>query len=129
MKRGTPISQIKLARQLLDTDENGRSVSKSKLDNILINLIKEKGNDKEVNSENIISRILGQNASSYHRSGKNRKYRDLLRGTFNVEVTRIERQDDPNTISGKIGDFSHTTITDLMQKGEEETKTYLNEKR
>jgi NTE family protein len=125
----TPISQINLARQLLDTEENGRrSASKSKLDNILINFIVEKENNKERNSENVISRILGQDASSYHRTGKNRKYSDLLTGTFNVEVTRLERQDDPNTISGKIGDFSHTTITDLMQKGEQEAKIHLKAK-
>jgi hypothetical protein len=48
---------------------------------------------------------------------------------LNVEVIRIERQDDPNTISGKIGDFSPTTITDLMQKGEQEAKIHLNAKR
>jgi hypothetical protein len=51
---------------------------------------------------------------------------DLLNGTFNVEVTRIERQDDPHTISRKIGDFSNTSITDLMTKGESETGDYLN---
>ena len=51
---------------------------------------------------------------------------DLLNGTFNVEVTRIERQDDPDTISRKIGDFSNTSITDLMTKGESETRDYLN---
>ena len=126
----TPISQIDLARQLLDTEENDkRSESKSKLDKILIHFIEENENNKEGNSENVISRILEQEASSYHRSGKNRKYRDLLTGTFNVEVIRIERQDDPNTISGKIGDFSHTTITDLMQKGEQEAKINLNANR
>ena len=56
-----PISQIDLARQLLDTEENDkRSESKSKLDNILINFIEENENNKEGNSENVISRILGQ---------------------------------------------------------------------
>ena len=36
------------------------------------------------------------------RTGENRKYVDLLKGRFDVNnVVRIERQDDPHTISNK----------------------------
>jgi hypothetical protein len=75
------------------------------------------------------TKILFRDASSRHRSGKNRKYGHLLTGTFDVNVIRIERQDDSNTISGKIGDFSHSSITHLMQKGEEEVRLYLAKRR
>jgi NTE family protein len=130
-KLATPMTQIDLANELLNTHVNDRgSTPKSKIDSILTDFIKKRGVDKEGKSENIISRILREDATSYHRSGRNRKrkYDDLLRGTFNVEVTRIERQDDPSTISGKIGDFSKTSIGDLMTKGEQETEFYLGRK-
>jgi hypothetical protein len=68
-------------------------------------------------------------ASSRHRSGGYRNYGDLLTGTFDVDVIRMQRQDDSNTISGKIGDFSHTSISQLMQKGEEEVRLYLAKRR
>jgi NTE family protein len=82
----------------------------------------------EGNNQSLISKILEEQASSYHRTGHKRTYGDILRGTFSVEVTRIERKDDPNTISGKIGDFSSTSITDLMTKGEQETNDFLDHK-
>jgi NTE family protein len=121
----TPISQVNLARKLLDTDEFPSGGNKSYVNKVLTDIINDKGLDKQGNGESIVSRILGQQASSYHRTGENRMYGNLLRGTFTVKVTRIERQDDPSTISGKIGDFSNTSITDLMTKGEQETKVYL----
>ena len=62
-------------------------------------------------------RILRECASSRHRSGKNRKYGDLLTGTFDVNVIRVERQDDSNTISGKIGDFSPYQYNTSNAKG------------
>ena len=128
-KVGTPMTQIDLANEILNTHVNDRgSTPKSKIDSILTDFVKKRGVDEEGKSENIISRILREDATSYHRSGGNRKYDDLLRGTFSVEVTRIERQDDLSTISGKIGDFSKTSIADLMTKGEQETKFYLGRK-
>lgn len=124
----TPSSQINLAKRLLTTEENDYR-STGKLEQILGEYITDKGIDKNGKNENIISRILRECASSRHRSGKNRKYGDLLTGTFDVNVIRVERQDDSNTISGKIGDFSHTSITHLMQKGEEEVRLYLAKRR
>ena len=124
----TPSSQINLAKQLLSTEENDYR-STGRLEQILGEYITDKGIDKNGKNENIILRILRECASSRHRSGKNRKYSDLLTGTFDVNVIRVERQDDSNTISGKIGDFSHTSITHLMQKGEEEVRLYLANRR
>lgn len=124
----TQSSQISLAKRLLATEENDyRTIGK--LEKMLREYIANKGIDKNGKNENIISRILRECASSRHRSGKNRKYGDLLTGTFEVNVIRVERQDDSNTISGKIGDFSHTSITHLMQKGEEDVRLYLAKRR
>lgn len=129
-KDDTTVSQINLAKRLLTTEENDYShASSDKLEEILDEYIANKGIDKDGKNENIMSRILRECASSRHRSGGYRKYGDLLTGTFDVDVIRMERQDDLNTISGKIGDFSHTTITHLMQKGEEEVRLYLAKRR
>ncbi|MGA8916074.1 MAG: hypothetical protein WB474_08810 [Nitrososphaeraceae archaeon] len=113
-KEDTLISQINLAKRLLITEENDyRGASGGKLEEILDEYIANKGIVKNGKNENIISRILRECASSRHRSGKNRKYDDHLTGTFDVNVIRMKRQDDSYTISGKIGDFSHTSITNL----------------
>ena len=114
------------ARQLLEIHkDDGGNRTRSKIDSILNDFVIRKGIDNEGNREDIILRILREDATSYHRSRRKRKYNDLLKGTFNVHVTRIERQDDPYTISGKIGDFSDSSITDLINRGEEETTNYL----
>jgi len=126
-KKGSPgMSQIDLARQLLEIHQGDvGNRTRSKIGSILSDFVIKKGIDNEGNTEDIILRILREDATSYHRSRRNRKYNDLLKGTFNVHVTRIERQDDPYTISGKIGDFSDTSITDLITRGEKETTNYL----
>jgi len=121
------MSQIDLARQLLEIQhDDGGNRTRSKIDSILNDFVIKKGIDTEGKREDIILRILREKATSYHRSRLKRKYKDLLNGTFNVYVTRIERQDDPYTISGKVGDFSDSTITDLIKRGDEETTHYLN---
>lgn len=125
--KGSPdTSQIYLARQLLEIHKGDVGIKpRSKIDRILSDFVTKRGLDDEGNREDIILRILREDATSYHRSRRNRKYNDLLKGTFNVQVTRIERQDDPYTISGKIGDFSDSSITDLINRGEKETAKYL----
>lgn len=124
-----PISHVDLAGELLNTDEYANnSKPKSNIKKILTKYIKDNGLDEKGNKQSILSKLLQAPASSYRRTGENRTYRDLLSGTFNVEVTRIERKDDPSTISGKIGDFSSTSITELMDRGERETKDYLEGK-
>ena len=93
-------SQINLAKRLLTTEENGRRCpSGGKLEKILGDFIVDKGIGKDGKNENVISKILRECASSRHRSGKNRKNGDLLTGTFDVNVIRIERQDDSPTRS------------------------------
>ena len=49
---------------------------------------------------------------------KSRKYKDLIEGQFSIDnVVRIERKNDPNTISNKIFDFSYGTLKHLRKAG------------
>ena len=51
-------------------------------------------------------------------TGHNRKYRDLLKGRFELtKVLRIGRENDKDSISGKTGDFTQKTINKLIKDG------------
>jgi NTE family protein len=79
-------------------------------------LIKERGNSSDKVSK--FDKILKTLAKSTHRSGKKRLYQDLLKNRFEINnIMKIERQDDPDTISNKILDFSSTTISNLIECG------------
>lgn len=70
--------------------------------------------------------ILRIPARSMQRTGNERKYRDLAAGRFGLnQVVRIERTDDPHTISNKWFDFSFSTISQLIQQGIDETLVTL----
>jgi hypothetical protein len=79
----------------------------------LIEIAKEHGV-----ANDIIDNFLDKPAQSKHRTKKPRKYRDLIEGQFSIDnVVRIERKNDPNTISNKIFDFSYGTLKHLRQAG------------
>jgi hypothetical protein len=65
----------------------------------------------------LVSEILKTQAKSIHHAGEPREYQDLLRGRFNIDITRIERTDNVNDISNKLFDYSADTITQLRQDG------------
>jgi predicted acylesterase/phospholipase RssA len=78
----------------------------------LINLAtKKKASDGEIKD------ILNDYAKSINRKKLQRHYWDLLQGRFGVTVHRIDRSDDPYTISGKHADFSEATIEELIKAG------------
>jgi NTE family protein len=59
-------------------------------------------------------------------TGHNRKYRDLLKGQFELtKVIRIERANDNESISGKVGDFTQDTIKQLITQGENDAYEIL----
>jgi hypothetical protein len=59
---------------------------------------------------------------SKKRNGKPRRYKDLLIGRFRLtNVVRIERQDDPDTISRKWADYSLTSLQILYEQGRRDT--------
>jgi NTE family protein len=87
----------------------------------LIRLAKGKGISKEE-----ISKILNKLAKSRFRTGKPRKYVDLLKGKFGVnEVLRVERRDDLHSISNKWADWSSITISNLLEEGKKDALTKL----
>jgi hypothetical protein len=60
------------------------------------------------------------------RYNKPRRYQDLLERRFKVKVHRIDRHNDSNTIFGKHGDFSSTTIDELIRKGRHEAHLQIH---
>jgi len=77
----------------------------------------------------IIDNILKYKATSTLRDGKKRKNMDLLVGKFVInKVIRIERKDDPDSISEKWADLSKKTIDKLIKQGIEDTvRTLVSE--
>ena len=55
-----------------------------------------------------------------------KKIRETIEGRFEIdEVIRIERRNDPHTISDKIFDFSRGTIKGLLEDGYDDAKIEL----
>jgi NTE family protein len=70
-----------------------------------------------------INAILNTQSKSSHRTGKPRKYRDLVEKRFDVsKVIRIERSYDIEDIANKWSDFSLDTITTLFDQGVRDAK-------
>lgn len=77
-------------------------------------------------TEGEINAILETSSKSSHRSGKPRKYRDLVDKRFDIsKVIRIERSDDRDDIANKWCDFSLDTITTLFNQGIKDAKKTL----
>jgi hypothetical protein len=64
-------------------------------------------------------------AKTVSRNDKERTYKKLLEGRFDVRVCRTDREDDIDTISGKHSYFSSTTVKTLMDRGEEDATRSL----
>ncbi len=70
--------------------------------------------------------LLNNEAKSMLRTGERRKYIDLLKGKFTIgKITRIDRQDDANTISNKWADYSYKTINQLINEGYKQASDQL----
>ena len=55
-----------------------------------------------------------------------KKTRETIEGRFEIdEVIRIERRNDPHTISNKIFDFSRGTIKGLLEDGYDDANIEL----
>jgi NTE family protein len=94
------------------------------LTNSLLELAKKKGATKTE-----IDAILNMQSKSSHRSGVQRKYRDLVDKRFDIiKVIRIERSFDKDDIANKWCDFSLGTISNLFNQGiEDALKTLARE--
>jgi len=66
---------------------------------------------------------------STKRNGERRTIQELIKNRFELKVEfKIERNDDIDTISNKVFDFSSNTITRLIKEGIYDTLHYLVEK-
>jgi hypothetical protein len=70
--------------------------------------------------DDILSEITKR---SKHRTGPDRQYRDLINGRFDVDVHRIEREQNVELdINNKMLDYSTETIQQLIKDGYDDTK-------
>ena len=114
----------KVAHMVTDYVNIGKRMSK--LFDDAINTIEDPNKKKALKKE-FEDLLDSKETESKTRDGKKRKYRDLLKGHFEVEVFRIERSEDNETdIYGKAFDFSRKTIDQLRFEGEEDTKKDSN---
>lgn len=74
-----------------------------------------------------INDIFGSEVErSRKRSGEKRKYSDLIKGRFKIdEVVRIQRENDPYTISNKWADYTRETIQQLVAAGQKDAEKAL----
>jgi predicted acylesterase/phospholipase RssA len=101
-------------------DRTAHDVKVSRIMADYINMVRELikiAGDHGVKKD-VIESFLDKQAHSKHRTEKPRKYRDLIEGQFAIDkIVRIDRKNDPNTISNKIFDFSYGTLNDLRKAG------------
>ena len=79
----------------------------------------------EVNKERI-NNLLDQPTRLRGLLYQPKKISETLEGQFEIDdVIRIERRNDPHTISDKIFDFSRGTIKGLLENGYDDAKIEL----
>jgi NTE family protein len=72
-------------------------------------------------------KFLTNKAKSKSNANRDRTYKELLRGRFNlIKVERIENTGYEDSISGKGADFTSTSIRDLIAKGKQDALDWLN---
>jgi NTE family protein len=91
-----------------DIQFHDKTVYDEKIAHIMTDYIDLVNEFKKNLSSKQADKILQRPARSISREGTLRTYRDLVKGRFNIEVWRIDRQDDSDTIFGKHEDFSPT---------------------
>ena len=91
----------------------------------LIEKLIQLGNDKNNNNYELkkeINKILENYTISRDTTEIPKKYLDIIKTQFEItKLESIERRDDVDAISGKIGDFTSETIKKLIKEGYEST--------
>jgi NTE family protein len=109
-----------------DIQFHDRTVYDEKIANIMTDYIDLVNELKKNIPEEQVEEILRKPAKSISRDGTLRTYKNLVNGRFNIEVWRIDRQDDIDTIFGKHEDFSSLTIDQLIKSGKKDATISLN---
>ena len=87
----------------------------------MIDLAKE-GGIKEERINNLLDQPIRLRGVLY----QPKKIRETIEGRFEIDdVIRVERRNDPHTISDKIFDFSRGTIKGLLEDGYNDAKIEL----
>jgi NTE family protein len=78
--------------------------------------------------DDIINGLLNRQTKYHGQLLKPRQYKEIIECRFDIaEITRIERNNDENTISNKTFDFSIGTVMQLLKNGYEDTMNFINE--
>lgn len=86
----------------------------------------QEGEKKAAMLKQEFNEILDLVAKSSSRDGRERQYRGLLEGRFDVQVYRIEKEaDERYDIYGKAFDFSTLTIDKLLKQGEQDALRHI----
>ncbi|MGA7368092.1 MAG: patatin-like phospholipase family protein [Nitrososphaeraceae archaeon] len=89
----------------------------------LLNAAEEKGVDK-----NFIANLLNRKTTFHGQFMKPRRFQDILEGRWQIdEIIRVNRENDADTISNKIFDFSSETINLLLERGYDDALDGLEE--
>ena len=85
-----------------------------------------KNNSEKYKFEQEFNNFLNREAKSRTRSGRQRKYNELIKGRFELtKIVRIERVDNEDAIYSKFADFTSETITELIKQGEQDALDQL----
>ena len=94
--------------------------------NIAINTFKTEDEKSKFIKE--VDKFLNVEAKSKTRSGKQRKYKELIKGRFELtKIIRIERKDNLDAIYSKFADFTSETIDELIEQGKKDTLEQIKE--
>ena len=81
-------------------------------------------------NDDVINKFLNQKIKTHGELIKNRSFRDILEGRFQIdEIIRVDRKNDEHTISNKTFDFSSKTIKLLLDQGYNDAHDEFNEYR
>ena len=81
-------------------------------------------------NDDVINNFLNQKIKIHGELIKNRSFRDILEGRFQIdEIIRVDRKNDEHTISNKTFDFSSETIKLLLERGYNDAHDEFNEYR
>ena len=94
--------------------------------NIALNNFKTESEKSKFIKE--VDEFLNVEAKSKTRSGKQRKYKELIKGRFELtKIIRIERRDNLDAIYSKFADFTSETIDELIEQGKKDTLEQIKE--
>ena len=119
-----PLDQDGVKNRLYDLKFHDKTPHEEKIAYLIRDYIDFAKELKEIAEEKKmdVNKILNKEGKSKHRDGTPRKYGELIEKKVRItDVTRIQRQWDPNDVSSKMHDYSSETLSNLIIQGVKET--------